>query len=95
MIKREAVICPECGVSQEQSSSSDGDPGVAALLSAVGFIFPIAAGAGQIYNGQIGKGILFSLVQFVNFFLVFLFIGFITYPLVGIWTIYDAYQNAQ
>lgn len=93
VIKKEAKICPECGV--EQNSSSEKNPGVAALLSGIGFLIPIAAGAGQIYNGEIGKGIAFGLIQAVNFGLIFLLIGLVTFPLFGIYTVYDAYNKAQ
>jgi len=92
VIKTEATICPECGV--EQDETSDNDPGVAALLSGIGFIIPIAAGAGQIYNGELAKGIILSIVQIINALLIFVLIGWVTYPIVGIYAIYDAYKNA-
>jgi len=92
VIKTEATICPECGV--EQDETSDNDPGVAALLSGVGIIIPIAAGAGQIYNGELAKGIILSIVQIINALLIFVLIGWVTYPIVGIYAIYDAYKNA-
>lgn len=63
--------------------------GLAAVLS---FLF---TGLGQIYNGSIGKGILMILVQVINGLLMFVLIGFITYPLVWIWEIYDAYKTAE
>ncbi|ACB83952.1 TM2 domain-containing protein [Natranaerobius thermophilus] len=65
------------------------NPGVAAVLS---FLW---AGLGQIYNGQIGKGIAIMIVQVINAFLIFVMIGFITYPIVWIWMIYDAYKTAE
>ena len=92
VIKTEATICPECGVKQDETS--DNDPGVAALLSGVGIIIPIAAGAGQIYNGELAKGIILSIVQIINALLIFVLIGWVTYPIVGIYAIYDAYKNA-
>ena len=63
--------------------------GLAAVLS---FLF---AGLGQIYNGSIGKGILMIVLQAINGLLMFVLIGFITYPLVWIWGIYDAYKTAE
>lgn len=63
--------------------------GLAAILS---FLLP---GLGQMYNGEIGKGVLIMLVQFVNFLLMFIIIGFITSPIVLIWAIYDAYKTAE
>lgn len=92
VIKKEAEICPECGVSQ--SKDSDNNPGVAALLSGIGLIIPIAAGAGQVYNGQLGKGIALSVIQVINAMLMLVLIGFVTYPIVGIYAVYDAYNNA-
>lgn len=65
------------------------NPGLAAVLS---FLF---AGLGQIYNGEIGKGILIFIVQIINGLLMMIGIGFITAPIVGIWSIYDAYKTAQ
>lgn len=63
--------------------------GLAAVLS---FFF---TGLGQIYNGQIGKGILFIFVQLINIGLMFVFIGFFTYPIVWIWGMVDAYKTAE
>jgi len=63
--------------------------GLAAVLS---FFF---AGLGQIYNGQIGKGILFIIIQAINVFLWSVFIGFITYPIFWIWGMVDAYKTAN
>ena len=60
------------------------NPGIAAVLS---FFW---TGVGQIYNGEIVKGIILILVQIVNVFLMLVLIGFITYPSVWICGIYDA-----
>lgn len=65
------------------------NPGIAAVLS---FFW---TGVGQIYNGQIVKGIILILVQLVNAALMFVLIGFITYPIVWIWGMYDAYKTAE
>lgn len=64
------------------------NPGIAAVLS---FFW---TGVGQIYNGQIVKGIILILVQLVNAALMVVLIGFITYPIVWIWGMYDAYKTA-
>lgn len=64
-------------------------PGLAAVLSA------LWCGLGQIYNGQIGKGILFIIIQFINGLLMLLLIGFITTPLMWIWGMVDAYRVAE
>lgn len=63
--------------------------GVAALLS---FFF---TGAGQIYNGEIGKGVGMLVLQVINIFLMFVLIGFFTYPAVWIWGIIDAKKTAD
>jgi TM2 domain-containing membrane protein YozV len=65
------------------------NPGLAAVFS---FFY---SGLGQIYNGEIGKGIMFIFVQTINIGLMFLFIGFITYPAFWIWGIVDAYKTAE
>ena len=65
------------------------DPGISAVLS---FLF---TGAGQIYNGEIGKGVLFMIVQCVNYALMFIVIGFITYPITWILCIMDAHNVAK
>jgi TM2 domain-containing membrane protein YozV len=65
------------------------DPGVAALIS---FFLP---GGGQLYNGQAGKGIAFIFVMIVNFFLLFIGIGFLTGIATWIWSMIDAHQVAD
>lgn len=91
-----AEICPKCGVRVapppaplrgeyvERKSS-----GIAAVLS---FLF---VGLGQIYNGEIGKGILFIIIGVICVLTVFVLIGFILYPLFWIYNIYDAYDTAK
>jgi len=90
-IKSEAEICPHCGVRQKKDvrSLSPKSPGIAAIAS---FLF---AGLGQIYNGEFIKGFLFMIVQVINLLLMFLVIGFITYPIVWAIGIYDAYRSAE
>jgi TM2 domain-containing membrane protein YozV len=65
------------------------NPGIAAVLS---FFF---CGLGQIYNGQILKGILMFTAYCVSIFLMWVIIGFITTPILWIWGIYDAYRTAE
>ncbi|WP_342528363.1 hypothetical protein MKY84_05600 [Chryseomicrobium sp. FSL W7-1435] len=65
------------------------NPGLAAVLS---FLF---TGLGQIYNGEIGKGILFIVIHFINGLLMFVLIGFITTPIFWIYGMYDAYKVAE
>lgn len=64
-------------------------PGLAAVLSF--FI----CGLGQIYNGQIVKGLIFLVAYVVSWFMMWVLIGFITTPILWIWGIVDAYQKAQ
>lgn len=82
---------PDCGVRQRANVSnlSQKNPGFAAVAS---FLF---AGLGQIYNGEFLKGFLFIVVQVINFLLIFIVIGFITYPIVWAIGIYDAYRSAE
>jgi len=50
---------------------------------------------GQIYNGEIGKGVLLMVVQVINIFLCFVGIGLITYPVTWIYGMWDAYKTAE
>ena len=65
------------------------NPGLAAILS---FFY---MGLGQIYNGQIGKGILFIVVYTISWLLIFILIGLITTPILFIYGMYDAYKSAE
>jgi TM2 domain-containing membrane protein YozV len=44
----------------------------------------IVAGLGQIYNGQIGKGVIFIVVQLINGVLTAVLIGWLLLPIVGL-----------
>lgn len=65
------------------------NPTLAAILSF------LISGVGQIYNGEVVKGVIIIAVQVVNVLLMGLIVGFITWPAVWIWSIYDAYQVAK
>jgi TM2 domain-containing membrane protein YozV len=65
------------------------NPSIATLLS---FLF---MGAGQIYNGEIKKGILFIVLYAVSIFLMSFLIGFITTPILWIWGMIDANKSAK
>ena len=54
------------------------NPGLAAVLS---FLIP---GLGQIYNGEVGKGILIIIVQVVNALLMMVIIGFFRFCSFGL-----------
>jgi len=88
-IDAKAEICPKCGVRIRMRPYELKSPGVAAVLSA------LYVGLGQIYNGQILKGVLFMIFGF--FFLVstIVGIGFILYPILWIGSMLDAYFTAR
>lgn len=65
------------------------NPGTAAILS---FLF---TGLGQIYNGQIGKGLGLMVLQAMNVLLMCVIIGFLTFPITWIYGIYDANGTAK
>lgn len=90
-IDDKAEICPKCGVRVKPISISieKKSSGIAAIAS---FFVP---GLGQIYNGEIGKGIMYIIIGIVFALMMFVFIGFILYPLFWIYNIYDAYSTAE
>ena len=65
------------------------NPGLAAVLS---FFY---MGLGQIYNGQIAKGIFFLVLYSVSILLIFILIGIVTTPILFIYGMYDAYKSAE
>jgi len=65
------------------------NPAIAIVLS---FFWP---GLGQLYNGQIGKGIIFMICSFVSALLMWVIIGFLLYPIVWIWGLIDANASAK
>lgn len=64
-------------------------PLVAAVLSL------IFSGLGQIYNGEITKGVIFIVVQLINAALTTVLVGFVLMPIVGLWAMLDAYLVAR
>jgi TM2 domain-containing membrane protein YozV len=64
------------------------NPGIAAVLS---FFW---MGLGQIYNGQIAKGVAFIIAYAISWVLTLVLIGFITTPILFIYGMYDAYRSA-
>ena len=65
------------------------NPGLAAVLSF--FI----SGLGQIYNGQIAKGVGIIVLQAINAMLMFVLVAVNTYPAVWIYSRNDAYKTAE
>lgn len=86
----DAEICPNCGIRLRKTQSvSHKNEGMAAVLS---FLF---CGLGQIYNGQIGKGIVFCIIGLIMGFSIFLLVGLVLYPIFWIYNIFDAYNTAK
>ena len=100
----QTVACPQCNTQFVMPRSSAApipvyaspayrpdikNSGMAAVLS---FIW---TGLGQIYNGQIGKGVMLALVQFVFVMMSFVLIGLPFFLVLWVWGIYDAYQQAE
>lgn len=65
------------------------NPGIAAVCSF--FI----TGLGQIYNGELFKGLALMVIQVVNVGLMFVLIGFLTFPLVWLYGVWDAHNVAK
>jgi len=65
------------------------NPGAAAVLS---FFVP---GLGQIYNGELGKGITTVAATIICWMITFMGIGFIILIPLWVWAIYDAYKKAE
>ncbi|ELZ91926.1 TM2 domain-containing protein [Haloferax mucosum ATCC BAA-1512] len=100
VIDERAEICPQCGVRQRNPPTTSldaaaddllegGNPFVAALLSA---IFP---GMGQLYNRELGRGLVFAVAMVVASFSVVIAVGLVLAPAVWIYAIYDAYTRAE
>jgi len=89
-----AEFCSKCGtrVASVQASTffvERKSEGLAAVLS---FFIP---GLGQVYNGQIGKGIIVLILFALFTASIIVLIGFILAPLFWIWNIYDAHNTAK
>lgn len=65
------------------------NPSIAVVLS---FFF---AGLGQIYNGQIFKGVIFIVIYTLSALSMLILIGFVTTPILWIWGMIDAYSSAS
>ncbi|MGV8144066.1 MAG: hypothetical protein ACP5OJ_05555 [Methanothermobacter sp.] len=85
--------CAKCGFRQmgpaEPYIRDRKSPGLAAILSF------LIVGLGQIYNGQIGKGLLLLLGAIISGVLVMIFIGIIFWIIIWVYAIYDAYDTAK
>ncbi len=65
------------------------NPSVALVLS---FFW---TGLGQIYNGQILKGVIFIVIYALSWSLMLIAVGFITTPILWIWGMVDASNSAK
>jgi len=74
---------------QQSAKVGTKSPGVAVVLSA------LWVGIGQIYNGQIGKGVLFIILYGVSVLLIFVGIGIVTTPILWLIGVIDAYKTAN
>ena len=88
----EAEICPKCGVRIKNPQVQGGEIKSAGIAAIASFIVP---GLGQIYCGQIGRGIMILIGFIISCFLIIVVIGLILAPIAWIWNIYDAYTLAQ
>jgi TM2 domain-containing membrane protein YozV/predicted RNA-binding Zn-ribbon protein involved in translation (DUF1610 family) len=92
-----AIACPNCGGALSGRPSIGGstqyaqekNSGLAAILS---FLF---TGLGQIYNGQVGKGIMYIVIIIVCVLLSWLIIPLILGVLFWVCNIFDAYHTAE
>jgi TM2 domain-containing membrane protein YozV len=64
-------------------------PGLAAVLS---FFVP---GLGQVYNGQIAKGLFLVFLGFLSFLLMAVVVGYLLYLPLWVYAIYDGYRMAE
>jgi TM2 domain-containing membrane protein YozV len=100
VVSAAAEICPHCGVRQRAPPQSSvesaiddlvegGNPFVAALLSA---LFP---GLGQLYNRDLERGLAFIVGSMLALLSALVLVGFLLYPAVWVYSIYDAYTRAE
>lgn len=95
IIDAAAAVCPACGVRQGPSRRAGGerDPVIAAVLSF------IIVGLGQLYNGQVAKGVVLHIGMWfaVIFAVLFFWLVFPLFFPLALWlfNIYDAYDQAK
>ncbi len=63
------------------------------ILAAILSLFLL--GLGQIYNGEVTKGVVFIVVQIINAALTTVLIGFVLMPIVGLWTAIYRYETPR
>lgn len=88
-----AEICPECGVRQAPpktiKNNQEKNPALAALLSF------LIVGLGQIYNGDVRRGVLLLIGAIISAILWLVVIGIIFSIIIWLYAIYDAYTGAK
>ena len=85
-----AEICPKCGVRVANPPNSlDKNPALAAILSF------FVCGLGQIYNGELGKGLGLLIGFWICIALSLLILPILIAVVLWIYGIYDAYNTAQ
>ena len=75
-------------------AAAQGPPGLKHPWLAILFSI-LFSGLGQLYNGQILKGLLFLAVQVVNFALIHWFIGLLTAPAFWLYALFDALDTTE
>ena len=78
-----------CPSEPPQNKATNSDPGIAAVASA------LLLGLGQMYNGQIAKGIILLFVYSFSAMLIFVIIGLFMMLPVWLFAIYNAYTVAE
>lgn len=93
-------FCPECGTATDNAPQvinntngavmhTDKSPGLAAILSF------LIVGLGQIYLGLTKKGIILFIAAVISGVLMLFVIGWITWLIVWVYAIYDAYNSGE
>ena len=91
LVNPDAEICPNCGgrLKPVPATEQKKNPVIALILSI------IVTGLGQIYNDQLGKGILYFVIALICGLLIMVLIGIILFPIWWIIGIVDAYKTAE
>lgn len=86
----EPRFVPQYGAREDViETRSPRNPGLALVLSL------LWSGVGQIYNGEVGKGIALLVLYVFSLLLIFVVIGIFTTPIIWIYGMVDAYKTAE
>jgi TM2 domain-containing membrane protein YozV len=95
----QAMVCPHCGVACAGAAQATGAAVAIALTAkstaAAVLLSLVFTGAGHWYVGRIGRGFAFFAAAVVCWLLVFVVVGLVLLPIVGIWAAIDASKCAQ